>query len=41
VAIFGTVIGFRHVRNSIRDNDLAQKNSGNYYVTVERSGGGI
>ncbi len=31
------------MRNSLRDNDLAQKNSGNpnYYVTVERSGGGI
>ncbi len=43
LAAFSAVLGARHMRNKIRDNDLAQKNSSNpnYYVTVERSGGGI
>ena len=43
LAVFSAVLGARHMRNSLRDNDLAQKNSSssNYYVTVERSGGGI
>ncbi|KAK3899065.1 hypothetical protein C8A05DRAFT_18448, partial [Staphylotrichum tortipilum] len=41
--LLGTSLGFRHVAKSMRDNDIAQKNSpdGQLYVSVDRSGGGI
>ncbi|KAL2153199.1 hypothetical protein VTH82DRAFT_4354 [Thermothelomyces myriococcoides] len=43
LAILGTGLGFRRIASSIRENELAQKNSRtpNFYVSVERSGGGI
>ncbi|KAK4251486.1 hypothetical protein C7999DRAFT_27902 [Corynascus novoguineensis] len=43
LAILGTGLGFRHISSSYRDNELAQKNSAaqNFYVSVDRSGGGV
>jgi len=43
LAILGTGLGIRHISSSLRDNELAQKNSAaqNLYVSVDRSGGGI
>ncbi|KAL2189651.1 hypothetical protein L209DRAFT_749503 [Thermothelomyces heterothallicus CBS 203.75] len=43
LAILGTGLGFRRISSSIRENELAQKNSEaqNFYVSVERSGGGV
>ncbi|KAK4107917.1 hypothetical protein N656DRAFT_784671 [Canariomyces notabilis] len=43
LALAGAGLGFRHVAATLRDNELAQKNSAarNFYVSVDRSGGGI
>jgi len=43
LALAGTALGFKHVATTIRNNEQAQKNSstGNFYVSVERSGGGV
>ncbi|KAL2133090.1 hypothetical protein VTI74DRAFT_2958 [Chaetomium olivicolor] len=43
VLLVGTGLGFRHVASTLAKNELAQKNSAasSFYVTVERSGGGI
>ncbi|KAK3390427.1 hypothetical protein B0H63DRAFT_465591 [Podospora didyma] len=42
VAGAGLGLGFKHVATTMRNNELAQKqNSSNFYVSVDRSGGGI
>ncbi|GAB1318898.1 HIG1 domain-containing protein [Madurella fahalii] len=43
LALAGAGLGFRHIATTLRDNELAQKNSAarNFYVSVDRSGGGI
>ncbi|KAK5660344.1 hypothetical protein OQA88_12885, partial [Cercophora sp. LCS_1] len=43
LAIVGAGIGFNYVAKTMRENELAQKKSGtgNFYVSVDRSGGGI
>jgi len=43
VAAVGIGLGIRYQSNAIKNNELAQKNSGspNLYVSVDRSGGGI
>ena len=43
LALTGAAVGFKYVATTMRKNELAQKNSGtpNFYVSVDRSGGGI
>ncbi|KAK0637322.1 hypothetical protein B0T17DRAFT_613925 [Bombardia bombarda] len=43
LAMVGAGVGFKYMTTKIRNNELAQKNSSNgtFYVTVDRSGGGI
>ena len=40
LALVGTGVGIKYVATTMRENELAQKNSG-LYVSVDRSGGGI
>ncbi|KAK0620351.1 hypothetical protein B0T14DRAFT_567106 [Immersiella caudata] len=40
IALVGTGVAFKYVATTMRDNELAQKNSG-LYVSVDRSGGGV
>jgi len=43
VAAAGAAFAIRYRADTLRRNELAQKNSGspNFYVSVDRSGGGI
>ncbi|KAK3353022.1 hypothetical protein B0T25DRAFT_568262 [Lasiosphaeria hispida] len=43
LAVIGAGVGFNMVAAKMRENELAQKNSeaSSFYVSVDRSGGGI
>lgn len=41
LGFFGLGYGFNHMKTTMRNNELAQKEQRNFYVSVDRSGGGI
>jgi hypothetical protein len=43
VALLGMGLGIKHQADAMKKNELAQRNSSarNFYVSVDRSGGGI
>ncbi|KAK4193836.1 hypothetical protein QBC35DRAFT_7570 [Podospora australis] len=41
LAIAGAAYGIQHLATAFRENDAAQKRSATFYVSVDRSGGGI
>ncbi|KAK1766829.1 hypothetical protein QBC33DRAFT_559556 [Phialemonium atrogriseum] len=43
VAVAGSAVAVKYMASRMKDNELAQKNSDspNFYVSVDRSGGGV
>ncbi|KAK1844533.1 hypothetical protein CCHR01_12828 [Colletotrichum chrysophilum] len=41
IAVSTAIVGIRYQANSRRTNELNQRTTAPYYVTVDRSGGGI